>query len=40
MAIVVVVLAGAWLGLVFFAARQPRTGGTAEPLPHGAGQLG
>ncbi len=27
MAVVVVVLAGAWLGLVFFAARQPRTGG-------------
>ncbi len=30
MAVVVVVLAGAWLGLVFFAARQPRTGGARQ----------
>lgn len=27
MAVVAVVLVGAWLGLVFFAARQPRAGG-------------
>jgi hypothetical protein len=84
MAVVVVVLAGAWLGVVFFAAREPRPSGarqgeedaarapepavitnlrdmpagphmrrpagqsarpssddgTAEPLPHGAGQPG
>jgi hypothetical protein len=30
MAVVVVVLAGAWLGLVFYAAREPRAGGAHQ----------